>query len=452
MKLPLFALVIILGSLFFSNGIIGQVPMNVLDRNQMVQDIFFAHEKIKKYHPDLTAFESVENLNYFVEALVSEVPDSLDEFKFRAMLNRYPNYLGCGHTSFRPRAQKVDIKLNYFPLPVFLEGKQLYVRSGKYAGALIKSINEAPGHVVARTIRKSIPKDAVHESFANYRLQKYFQVYQFLRLGGKDTFDLELIKENESINISISSSSILFKSQNLILSKLGQTNKVAVLEMPSVGFKKNKKTLKQLFAVIADSKMETLIVDLRNNGGGNFMHGCHFLQHILDEKFEFVFHRKIGKLDFKKNSSWGWPHRLTRFAFSTIPNKSKKDGSKYYKLKFRPKKKNNFNGKLYVITDGGTFSMASYIASHLKHKSGATVVGAETGGADRGSNALLSPRIELPNSKIRLQLPLYHIQHDVEQPSANGVLPDQIITYTIEDYLQKKELEMEYIIELEKIN
>ena len=65
------------------------------------------------------------------------------------------------------------------------------------------------------------------------------------------------------------------------------------------------------------------------------------------------------------------------------------------------KKKNHFDGKVIVLTDGATFSMGSLVAAKLKYNRDATIIGIETGGTEEGSNAVLTGQLSLPNSGIR---------------------------------------------------
>lgn len=62
---------------------------------------------------------------------------------------------------------------------------------------------------------------------------------------------------------------------------------------------------------------------------------------------------------------------------------------------------NKFNGKIVVITDGGTFSAASILASHLKTLAGAKIAGMPAGGSFYCGNAG-TLKVVLPNSRFQL--------------------------------------------------
>ena len=52
------------------------------------------------------------------------------------------------------------------------------------------------------------------------------------------------------------------------------------------------------------------------------------------------------------------------------------------------------------------------------------VVGEESGGGYYGNSAMHVPEIVLPNSKLRVTLPLYRLVMDKNRAKGRGVLPD----------------------------
>ena len=81
----------------------------------------------------------------------------------------------------------------------------------------------------------------------------------------------------------------------------------------------------------------------------------------------------------------------------------------YGKEKFRPKKTHHFNGDTYVLTAGQTFSAGRFIFQYGKRTTKRNTGGEETGGGWHGNNGVLIPEIRLPNTRLRLRLPLYRL-------------------------------------------
>ena len=59
-----------------------------------------------------------------------------------------------------------------------------------------------------------------------------------------------------------------------------------------------------------------------------------------------------------------------------------------------------FQGKVYVLINGGSFSASCILSSNLQGSKRAVFVGEETGGTYNGTVAGRMPLLELPNSKL----------------------------------------------------
>jgi C-terminal processing protease CtpA/Prc len=116
-------------------------------------------------------------------------------------------------------------------------------------------------------------------------------------------------------------------------------------------------------------------------------------------------------------------------------------------------KPNRFDGKLYVLTNGGSFSASCILSSNLKNSSRAVFVGEETGGTYNGTVAGTMPLLELPNSKLLFRIGLQDIRPVKETTEfGRGILPDVTIVPTSEQIIDDKDPELDWIIEDVKNN
>jgi C-terminal processing protease CtpA/Prc len=124
-----------------------------------------------------------------------------------------------------------------------------------------------------------------------------------------------------------------------------------------------------------------------------------------------------------------------------------------YVIRCKPKK-NRYDGRLYVLMNGGSFSMSGYVTSFLQHHTDALMIGEETGGGDEGSNGMLFYMLTLPGSKIRVNVPYYHLTHQLPNVTSDrGVLPDIPVSYSVEDRLSGADLELKTALsEIRKYN
>src|SRR4029078_4479532 len=118
-------------------------------------------------------------------------------------------------------------------------------------------------------------------------------------------------------------------------------------------------------------------------------------------------------------------NRLFMIAFT----RKKKDGHFHFgyfeRHRFKPKEKNHFNGKSYILIGGNSFSATTLFASALIKQENVTVVGEETGGGAYGNSACLIPDVTLPETGVRFRLPLFRLVIDKNAPkTGRGVEPE----------------------------
>jgi C-terminal processing protease CtpA/Prc len=107
----------------------------------------------------------------------------------------------------------------------------------------------------------------------------------------------------------------------------------------------------------------------------------------------------------------------------------KKDGLYHFNYferhYFKPREKNHYDGKVYILTGGNSFSATTLFASVLADQPNVTIVGEETGGGAYGNTAWLIPDVTLPETKVRFRLPLFRLVINKDYPkTGKGVQPE----------------------------
>jgi C-terminal processing protease CtpA/Prc len=183
------------------------------------------------------------------------------------------------------------------------------------------------------------------------------------------------------------------------------------------------KLYKEIFSQLRTANVSNLVIDLRGNTGGR--------NEFADELIPFIM-KEPGKGLFKTTESW----------------KGKK---KDYSL---PKiDKLAFKGSIYALVNGRTYSAGAEVARYLKEYGKAVIIGEETGTRYEGFAAGSSQSVVLPNSQVMIGIPRYHLAFPAStyQTTTNrGLLPDHEVSYTIEDLMNEKDLEMEVALALIK--
>jgi C-terminal processing protease CtpA/Prc len=113
------------------------------------------------------------------------------------------------------------------------------------------------------------------------------------------------------------------------------------------------------------------------------------------------------------------------------------------------KKKNPFNGNVYVLTGGNSFSATTLFVNAVKGLPKVTVIGEETGGGAYGNTAWLIPTIKLPATGLRVRLPLFRLVQDSNRPkTGHGIFPDIEVRPTLEDIKKGRDVKLEKALEL----
>ena len=133
----------------------------------------------------------------------------------------------------------------------------------------------------------------------------------------------------------------------------------------------------------------------------------------------------------------------------------KKDGKYHFgyfeRHYFNPKKKDHFDGKVYILTGGNSFSATTLFTQTIKPQDNVFVVGEETGGGAYGNTAWLIPDLTLPETGIRFRLPLFRLVIDKNIPKdGRGVQPEVVALPTTEAIRRGADYKMDKVMELIK--
>jgi C-terminal processing protease CtpA/Prc len=110
---------------------------------------------------------------------------------------------------------------------------------------------------------------------------------------------------------------------------------------------------------------------------------------------------------------------------------------------------NCYNNNLTVLVNGLSFSATTLVSANLQSVNRGIFVGVETGGGYNKCTGGTILKMDLPNTQLRLNLPLKVCQitnsHTLQ---GRGVFPKYPVVETIQDVLTKKDMVMEKAKEL----
>jgi C-terminal processing protease CtpA/Prc len=207
------------------------------------------------------------------------------------------------------------------------------------------------------------------------------------------------------------------------------------------------------FEALQQNKIGHLIIDVRNNGGGEVTNSTFISRYIASQKFKI----SDSLYAVKKGSPYQQyiRHHFWNKLFLTFFAKKKKDGNYHFgyfeRHYFKPKKKNHYNGKVYILTGGNSFSATTLFVSSVIKQDNVTVVGEETGGGAYGNSAWLIPNVTLPETGVRFRLPLFRMVIDKNYPkTGKGVQPEVEAKPTVDAVRRGADYKLEKAMELIK--
>jgi hypothetical protein len=200
--------------------------------------------------------------------------------------------------------------------------------------------------------------------------------------------------------------------------------------------------LESAFAGLRRNGTTNLIVDMRGNGGGYDVAPGQLYSYLTSTDFRtnepnyvktfqptFRKYTSLEEIDPVTDPYFG----STAGVWQPAPNSGWLMTEKYPIVGARRPSANHFDGSVYVLMDGGTYSAGSDFCATIDFYNRATLIGEETGGAaDASGGADIGPT--LPESHIHIRIPIETGSIVVgARNRRRGTMPTHIVAQTVED-------------------
>ncbi|MEM6771786.1 MAG: S41 family peptidase, partial [Bacteroidota bacterium] len=201
----------------------------------------------------------------------------------------------------------------------------------------------------------------------------------------------------------------------------------------------------EAFAEIDQRGVERLIIDVRENEGGNDPIVLELFTYLQYDKGKgSPFEGRMRYQSFPKSlrpyvKTWG--DNIPAF-FDPKPGKQGADGYYVYPKAFtdrHPKrKKNAFGGAVVFLISPLNASLGFYLANNVRRGKVGALIGRTTGGCLRGINGGNLALLRLPQTNLELDFPVLGGFARTPQP-ATGVAPDVEVQSTLADIRQGRD-------------
>lgn len=451
--------------------------------DQLLHDFRVLRQSLEEAQPGLYRQTSKGELDKAFSETEKSLDRPLDVFEFYRRLAPLIAAIRCGHTNiqlpdFFVKEQDTP-RVKWFPALVKIIDGKVYVwrdlgdKNSGLGGKEILSINGVPTAQIISTMFAATGGDGNIQTSRIERIEGWNFIKRLMPLTGlQPPFELNVSDSNNGRPAQVRLEGVDIptmgrnweawfprdrrppRSGDMELIDGGSIAVMTVREFGGFVDDKQSRGLEEFyqdaFQRIADKDTKTLILDLRDNNGGDDKLGVLLLRHLIGEPFTHYEDITARKTSFALGEGLIGTNRI-RLPY----NVEKRDDGLYHLLDYpnlgvlQPAAP-TFSGKIYVLMNGGSFSTTAEVITQLHNHRRAVFIGEEDGGMYDGNNSGTIAVVTLPNTKLALTLPLMSCRLSVsgDEDNSRGVRPDYPVEYSIDDYLANSDKEMAVALEL----
>ncbi len=441
---------------------------------QLRQDLVLLKQILEANHPSLYWYTTKDSLDAAFNQAINSITNSLTEVEFRNKVATVISSIKCGHTAarFSENYTKALQQHRYpcFPLSIKTWGDSMVVLGSLFPkdsifkrGTIITAINGKTPQQLLDAMFPLISTDGNSNNFKSQVISSNFPNWYKLAFGVDSVYHINLIN-SKGVAKTVSIKNYFPVKETAKIRADSMVNKLPITPPPIVKAPNKRQQRRAQFLAkcsltidtansiallhvatfsgnltpffrhsvkrIAKAGVKNVIIDVRENTGGKLVNSTFLNKFFVDKPF------KTGDTIAAATNNIHYKRYIPAAYFLWFPmhifSKRFSDG-RYHKHKeeqkvTNPSTKYHFNGNIYVLQSGLSFSAATLFVSNLKGQKNTIIIGEETGGGFYGNTAMFLPTIILPNSKLRVVLPLYRLVINSNRPKdGHGILPDILV-------------------------
>ena len=474
----------LLGALAFPIASSEAPEDRILTPAQIASDVALAEEAYSRIHPGYTRYATEDGMRGAWQSLLDEAAAaggmSLGDFYLQS--NRVLARIRCDHTKAElPKILAEARKTDPVYLPMrweVIEGRGFVSIPGEGSGLEYgDEIIAIDGQALSERIDAVLPYLPYDGNTDWVRYNEAAQSYEF-RGGGVDHFGALIWESNATANLTIKRANQEPQDievtrithpewRKLVAGEVGPSNFKDAVSFKRIG--KNAGYLRvdtfvnyrtpvkpdtlydPVFKALKDEGRDTLIVDLRRNGGGSNDAANRLAAHLMSKKAPMMKDIRVKTLNHK-----GLEEHLTTWDSRALsPNRlgfTTNDDSTYSMrafvnedLKAIKPDKTAFKGQLILLTSSKNSSGSTHLLTFIKDKNpDALMIGETTGGSSEGATAGVIFYLKLPESGITMRIPFMQSFVNADAFEAGlGVTPDIQAPMTIQAFLDQRDPALE---------
>lgn len=439
-------------------------PITSLTQEQAKEDFTIYIDALKEIYPGVYDVVTPEELEQYVSQITTEIDKTdkdLDIAQFWDIMHRTTAKIHDSHIYLHHYEQPADKTYRPAIEMGWIQGELICTNAWddnyrKYWRKKIESVNGITADSLKKIIEANVEHyDAQVESYKEYQLATFG--YRILSKPpyGNPRFDMQVvfaggekadIKGVKLENPEDGIPSILSQSNFINRQKPGYYTKIINDSVALLGistFSLNEVQVEEIGTFIKSiSGKNNLIVDIRNNGGGSGEVLSKLYSYIAGEPFTLYGYSKVNKTGHFESFKYSLNRIVEDELFSAYKAEEGKEG--YYLRQdsgtlITPHPTINYKGRIYMLTNENSVSAAAMFPALLIRNHRGVIVGRETRTAYHFMNAVKFADLILPNSSIKITVPLVCNYFDTivnnRVPYGRGVIPDYVVPITLEELL-----------------
>lgn len=424
----------VLAQMHTAIGSSSTVPEKVFNPTQLQEDLAFIKNTIATIHPELSYTADSDQLARVYQELGVALQDPMSKdaaWRAFALLNPYfaDGHLMVAHASSRAEADSHLAKgQGFFPFEVFVDdAANLYIRAAldssncEFKGSRIEQINGMPASLVARELLKRMGGD--NAAFQANLLSRRFWLPYIKTFGASDHFSLVITRDGQSKQLQIPAIKTLPKSlrdaddfeqafQFEIINK-----RTALLTIRNFYWPDHKAFYaftKQVFAKIHAAQLSNLIIDVRDNtGGDDVMWKEGVLPYLASHAYRHCSTYRKRVLAGRQSGS----ERVGDVADGTCDTWTQADVTNPY----------FFTGNTYVLVGRLTYSSAVLFSNVVQDFGFGKLVG-EAGYVRSRQTGGINQTNTLPNTGLEIVVPRFILDRPSGEREPSLLRPDIVLS------------------------
>ncbi len=441
-------------SVSLSNCFNSNKERDQIDAKELQSDFKILRTSLEEAHPGLYWYTSKKEMDHTFDSTYGLLNKPMTHIEFLKLLLPLIASIKCVHTNISVSDEAKNFAFTNFkclPLTLTFINNNAFIKydfSNKAqdkTGWQVISINGKSINEIVQTLFKALPADGYNQTFKYHILEgPLFRQGYALYVDQPAKFSVEVIdpstRKHELLKIPASTQKEIERvgkkekfhpeiSVHFIDSVPAAVLRINTFE-PGSSIASYRDTLHSIFKAIDERHVNNLIIDVRDNGGGNNGNVTDLYAYLASAPFKHLQRSEMVADHFTYINHVENPRE-----FQQLHKVKNSEGTfqvdyRYPGTKVRePVKDYPFKGNVIVLANGGTVSAASEFVALVKSYKRATIIGEETAGSYYGATGGNYLLLLLPASKIKVRIPTIRIFTAVDvdtisQPVGRGVLPD----------------------------